>query len=174
MCVYTVGDRVELRLNGRKLNVESTVAENLPLFEFSVGYEAGELEAVAFRKGVEIARQQLRTVGPAAAIRITPEHPGAHATRADVRFLAVEIVDGDGRLVPDAARDITLAVSGPMTLIGFGSANPLASGSFQSFRTQTWNGRALAILRGAGRTGTVNVEVRAEGLRTGNATMRQG
>jgi beta-galactosidase len=172
VCVYTVGDRVELHLNGRKLDVEFTAAENLPLFEFSVGYEPGELEAVAFRKGTEIARQRLRTVGPAAAIRVTPEHPNARFTRADVSFLSVEIIDGDGRLVPDAAQDIDIAVSGPATLLGFGSANPLAAGSFQSFKTQSWNGRALVVLRGTGRTGSVNVEVRAEGLRKGNATVR--
>jgi beta-galactosidase len=171
VCVYTLGDRVELHLNGRKLDVESAVAENLPLFEFNVGYEPGELEAVAFRKGTEIARQQLRTVGPAASIRVTPEHPIAHATCADVHFLSVEIIDADGRVVPDATQDIKITVSGPATLLGFGSANPIASGSFQSSRTQTWNGRALVILRGTGRTGPVNVEVRAEGLREGNATM---
>jgi beta-galactosidase len=73
--------------------------------------------------------------------------------------------------VPDAAKNIQLLISGPAELIAFGSAAPVAAGSFQSPSAQTRNGRALAILRAGGRAGRVKIEARSEGLRGGTATL---
>jgi beta-galactosidase len=86
--------------------------------------------------------------------------------------VAIEIVDAGGRLVPNATRNIELSLSGPAQLIAFGSANPLAVGSFQSTNTQTWDGRALAILRGLGRSGTVVIGMSAAGLRSATTKLR--
>lgn len=169
---YTVGDRVELHLNGRTLDSKPLTAADLKRIEFTVPYEPGVLEAVAFRDGDEIARKRLTTVGAPAAIRLTPERSKSGAARGDVSYVAVEIVDAEGRVVPDATKNVQLAISGPAELIAFGSANPLAVGSFQSPMAQTRNGRALAIVRGAGRAGRVKIEARGEGLRSGSIALR--
>lgn len=124
---------------------------------------------MAFRNGGEIGRRRLETVGAPAMVRVRAERPTGGAGRGDVSFVAVEILDAQGRVTPDAIREVKLAVVGPAQLIGFGSANPLAVGSFQSPVAKTWNGRALAILRGAGRPG---VQVSSEGLAGGGATIR--
>jgi beta-galactosidase len=165
--IYTVGDRVELRLNGRTLQSEAVTAADLKRIEFTTTYGPGVLEAVAFRHGIEIGRKQLTTVGPPAAIRLAPERSRSGAARGDLSYVALEIVDAEGRAVPEATNNIRLSVSGPAELIAFGSANPFAVGSFQSSTVQAWNGRALAILRGRGRAGRVKLEARAEGLRSG-------
>jgi beta-galactosidase len=171
VCAYTVGDRVELRLNGRTVDTKSVTAANRNCVEFSVSYEPGELEAVAFLNGAELARKQLRTVGTAFAIRVTPERSKGSAARADVSYVGIEIVDAEGRVVPDAEHVIQIELSGPGELIGFGSANPLAVGSFQSNTTRSWDGRALAIVRGRDRAGRVKIAARAEGLRSGSALL---
>jgi hypothetical protein len=57
-----VGDRVELHLNGRTLDSKPLTAADLKRIEFSVPYESGVLEAVAFRDGNEIARKRLTTM----------------------------------------------------------------------------------------------------------------
>jgi beta-galactosidase len=162
-----MGDKVELHLNGRTLESKPVTATDLKRIEFNMTYEPGVLEAVAFRNGAEVARKQLTTTGAPAAIRVTPERPGSGASRGDVSYVAVEVVDAMGRVVPDGTRTIQLSLSGPSELIAFGSANPLAVGSFQSSTAQTWNGRALAIVRGRGRAGRVKIEARSEGLQSG-------
>jgi beta-galactosidase len=172
VCVYTSGDRVELRLNDRTVGVKSVNAADLKRVEFNATYEPGVLEAVAFRDGAEIARQQLTTAGQPAGIRLIPERAGKGGGRADLTYVAIEIVDAGGRLVPNATRNIELSLSGPAQLIAFGSANPLAVGSFQSTNTQTWDGRALAILRGLGRSGTVVIGMSAAGLRSATTKLR--
>ncbi|CAN7248299.1 DUF4982 domain-containing protein [Phenylobacterium sp. LjRoot219] len=171
--VYTAGDRVELRLNGQLVEAKPVTAADLKHVEFKVPYAAGTLEAVAFQGGRELARRRLITAGAPAAIRLVPEGKGVGgAGRGDVAYVAVEVVDAQGRRVPDVEQAVQLSISGPAELAGFGSANPLAVGSFQSAAAKTWDGRALLIVRGAGRPGRVRIEARAEGLKSGAATLR--
>jgi beta-galactosidase len=170
--VYTRGDQVELQLNGRLSESKLVTAADLKCVQFTARYEPGRLEAIAFRDGAEIARRRLQTVGMAAAIRLTPERSTGGSSRGDVSYVAVEIVDASGNTVPDASSRIDLAISGPAELIAFGSANPVAVGPLQSSTAQTWNGRALAIIRGRGRRGRVTLEARAGGLKTGSAAIQ--
>ena len=165
VCAYTAGDRVELHINGRKLDSKVVTPADLKRMEFEVPYQPGVLEAVAFRDGAEIARKRLVTAGTPASIRLSAERPDGQGGRGDLSYVALEILDAAGRCVPDARHDVRLAISGPAELTAFGSASPFAVGSFQLSRAQTWNGRALAIVRGTGRTGRVQIEAEADGLR---------
>ena len=169
---YTSGDRVELHLNGRLLDAKPVTAADLKRVEFTVPYEAGALEAIAFRNGGEIARKLLNTAGVATAVRLTPERPTGGRTRADISYVAIELIDAAGRPVLDSDKEIDLTVSGPADLIAFGSANPRAVGSLQSSNAQTWNGRALAIVRARGSTGRVEFKVSSEGLKPATAMIR--
>jgi beta-galactosidase len=169
---YTAGDRVELRLDGRILTSKSVTAANLKHIEFTASYQPGVLEVVAFRNGVELARRRLATVGAAAAIRVTPERSTGGVGRSDVSFVGIAIIDANGQIVPDATHRVELSIAGPAELIAFGSANPLAVGSLQSPLAQTWNGRALAILRGTARAGRVQLVARGAGLISGTASLR--
>ena len=92
--------------------------------------------------------------------------------RSQVSFVAIDLVDAESQIVPDLARPIQLSITGPAELIAFGSGSPFATGSFQATVAQTWNGRALAILRSQGRPGTVGVTVSGEGLTPGTAILR--
>lgn len=170
--VYTTGDQIETRLNGRTLATRSVAAEDLKRVEFTAVYVPGVLEAVAFRNGVEIARRTLATAGAPAAIRLTAECTTNLADRSHVAFVNLEIVDQQGRVIPDVARAVQLTVSGPAELVAFGSANPVAVGSLQSPVAQTWDGRALAILRSRGQRGDVSIEARSNGLQAGSAHLR--
>lgn len=170
--VYTSGERVELRLNGRTLDSKTLAPADLKLVEFAAPYEPGVLQAVAFRGKMEIGRQQLATVGAARAIRLTPEHAPSAARRGDLAYVLVEIVDARNHRVPDARVRIQVEIAGPAQLIAFGSANPLAVGSLQSPEAEAWHGCALVILRGTGRAGRVTLRARGEGLVAGVASLR--
>ena len=162
--VYTAGDHIELRINGRPVADRAVTMADMKRIELSVHYAPGVLEVVAFRSGAEIARRRLETVSAPAAIRLTQQPFSGGAQRSDISFVGVELVDAHGRLIPGLTREIGLSVSGPAELIAFGSADPMAIGSLQSTRARTWNGRALAILRGRGRPGRVSVKADAPGV----------
>ena len=168
---YTQGDRVEMWLNGRMLACKELAESDLKHTEFEIAYRPGTLEAMAYRRGARIVKRSLTTAGRPAAIRMIPEIRGSGAGRGDLTYVGIELTDSAGHWVPDTVRELELSISGPAELAGFGSADPFAVGSFQSNTTRTWNGRALAVLRGRGRTGAVRVAVNSHGLESAAATL---
>ena len=96
---------------------------------------------------------------------------GGTGARGDVSYVALEIIDAQGRVLPDAMLDVQLSLAGSAELLAFGSANPFAIGSLQAASTQTWNGRALVILRGTGRAGRVKLQASADGLRSASTAL---
>ncbi|HEX7853535.1 MAG TPA: glycoside hydrolase family 2 TIM barrel-domain containing protein [Sphingobium sp.] len=169
--LYTGGDRVELRLNGAVVGQKTLTPADKMHTEFAVPYAPGVLEAVAYDRGKLIGRRRLETVGPAARLRLVAEPHGGGSDRQSVSYVRAEVLDAQGRVLPDDQRTVRLTVDGPAELIGFGSANPLATGSLQKPEAQTYRGRALAILRSQGETGTVRVRASAEGLSSATAEL---
>jgi beta-galactosidase len=90
---------------------------------------------------------------------VTPEETTLRPDRLSLAYLPIEIVDAAGRIVPDAALPISLKVEGPAELIALGSANPIYTGLLNVPRSETFQGRALAILRSTGVSGAVRVRL---------------
>ncbi|MFL6075536.1 MAG: hypothetical protein ACJ73S_19275 [Mycobacteriales bacterium] len=116
-------------------------------------YAPGELTAVASRNRREIGRRTLRTVGAPVALRLTPDVRHLTTGRDALAHVLVEVVDGHGRLVPDAVVPVTFEVAGAGELAAVGNGNPHNVDSFRRPHRYTWHGRALAILRPAKRPG---------------------
>ncbi|MEO7656646.1 MAG: glycoside hydrolase family 2 TIM barrel-domain containing protein [Sphingomicrobium sp.] len=170
--VYSVGDRVELLLNGTKVGeMKISPADKLQA-EVRVAYVPGVLEALAFKEGKLIGRRRLETVGVPAQLRLVAERSSVKSSHQSLSYVRIEVLDAQGRVLPEDARKISLKLDGPGDLAGFGSANPLASGSFQSTEAQTFRGRALAILRSRGRPGRVRIEARADGLQSASTIIK--
>jgi beta-galactosidase len=161
--VFTSAERVELRLNGTKVGEKSLSEADKMRAEVKVPYAPGVLEAVAFEGGREVGRRKLETVGAAARLRLARERLPIRRHGRGLAFIPIEVLDGQGRVLPDDKRPIALTVRGPAELLAFGSAEPFAIGSLQSPEAQTFRGRALAILRFKGR-GSVRVEARSPNL----------
>jgi beta-galactosidase len=167
--VYTQGDRVELTLDGHKVAEAAVADADMATAVLSVPYAAGRLVATAFRAGKPIGRRTLETVGAPAAIRLKADRPRIRADRSDLAFVTVEVVDAQGRVLPDGVQVVELALTGPAELAAFGAANPRGVASFRQPVAKTWHGRALAVVRPTHGAGTVMVEARAEGLRPATA-----
>lgn len=162
--VYTSGDSVELLLNGASLGTKPVTEADKMRVTFDVPYSPGELVAVARMGGSEIGRTALTTVGPAAAIRLTSDVMRLTTSRDDLAHVLVEVVDDQGRRVPDAVVKVAFDVSGAGKLVGVANANPHNVDSFQRPRRHTYHGRALAILRPAKAPGLITLRATANGL----------
>ena len=94
--------------------------------------------------------------------------------RADghsLAYIRLDIVDAEGRRVPDAAVALTAAVSGSGTLAGFGSANPVTAENYTAGSFTSFQGRALAVIRSGNEAGTVTLTVQAKGLPEASVSM---
>jgi beta-galactosidase len=163
--VYTPGDSVTLLLNGTQVATATVTAADWAMATLTVPYQAGELTAIASQNGQEIGRRTLVTAGAPAALRLSPDVGVLTTSRDGLAHVLVEVTDARGRIVPDAATNVSLQVSGAGGLAGVASGNPHNVDSFTRPHRYTWHGKLLAILRPAKTPGVVRLTAQAPGLR---------
>lgn len=169
---YTSGDEVRLLLNGLEVGRKSVGPNDQVAAAFQIGYQPGELVAVAYDRGREIGRKALITVGPPAKIRLAAERDRIGGGHGDLAYVFADIVDAADRPVPDAAVPISFSVQGAARLLRAGSANPFGVESFQDAKTRTYHGTALAILAPTKLRGEADIHVSGAGLAGDRLTIR--
>ena len=162
--VYSQAQTVRLELNGKVIGEKpvSPVTKLTAIFE--VTYAPGELKAIALSAGKEVATKVLRTTGKPMALRLTPDRSQIWASRNDLAYVAVEVIDERGDLVPQAAIPVKFSVFGDGELTASGNASPNSMASFRKPTCSTYNGRAMAILRPSGKAGTIKLVAESTGL----------
>ncbi|MCI9141472.1 MAG: glycoside hydrolase family 2 protein [Lachnospiraceae bacterium] len=169
---YSSAQEVELRLNDRVLERKAVGKENRYMAVFDTVYEPGVLTAVSFSQGQEISSCTLHTTGVPAALRLTADRQILPADGHSVCYVAVEIVDEEGRLVPDTEFSLQAEVTSPTGensceagwLAGFGSSNPITTENYTARQCTTYQGRVMAILRSGYEPGDLVLMIRTEGL----------
>ncbi|WP_327697996.1 glycoside hydrolase family 2 TIM barrel-domain containing protein [Streptomyces sp. NBC_00459] len=148
--VYGDADEVELLLDGRSLGRRPLGPDHRFRTEFDTTYEPGELLAVTHRAGTETGRHTLRTATGPVRLRAEPDRPSVTANGGDLAYVTLALTDPDGTLHTAADRPVTVEVSGPGVLLGFGSADPATEERFDATERRTYEGRALVVLRPTG------------------------
>ncbi len=152
LLVFSRAEKVEVLVNGRSLGRkkqgEVPGVEEMPFtFVFDTVYEPGEVTAVSYCGGKEISRDIMRTAGNACAVRMRADRTEMAADGHSLIYVCVEVIDGKGRVVPDAQIALTASTEGAVFLAGFGSANPITAENYTSGSFTTYRGRACGILR---------------------------
>lgn len=169
--VYSAAPEVELFLNGESLGRKSAGKENRYTAVFEITYEKGELRAVSCGADQrEISEARLVSTGRPAAVRLVPEKTELSADGESLAYVAVELVDDQGNVVPDAELSLTAEVTvstgshAAAYLAGFGSDNPVTADNYTSGTCVSWQGRAMAIVRSGFAAGRVTLAVRGGNL----------
>ena len=168
--VYTRGDQVKLMLNGKEVGSKSLTQQDALKAEFSVPYIAGELRAAAYESGTEIGSIAFTTAGEARKLLLTPDRMKLNASRDDLSYVIVTVVDEDGRLVSDAVVPVSFSVSGVGEIAAVGNANPKDVASFRKPYRDTFHGTCAVIVRPTGKPGLVEVRAQSRGI--GETTIR--
>lgn len=166
LVVFSGAEEVEVLVNGESIG-RKRITDERPLpksVRFETVYQPGTVTAVSYREGREVSRDELVTAGEAAAIRLLPETREACADGQDMIFVGIEIIDRQGRVVPDAEIPLRAAVTGSCTIAGFGSANPVTEEDYTDASAVTFRGRAMVILRSGYEEGSSRLVIEAEGF----------
>ncbi len=110
--VYTKCEEVKLELNGKLIASQKSTPDSKFTYLFSVPYEPGELKAIAFSGGKEVAVKSLITTGPAERLKITPDRTEITSNRNDLAYLTIELTDSKGRRVTDSEASVSFKVDG--------------------------------------------------------------
>ena len=173
--VFTRYPSVKIYLNGTFLEEKKIRTENILstsdlsnqkfayTAEFKINYVPGELKAVGIDDaGNEKESVILNTTGAPSKIRLTPDRTRINASRNDLVYVRIELVDTNGYVVPDSDCMVHLTVSGSGKIAASGNASPTDMESFQSASPKTYKGKALAIVRSDGKQGQITLTAKAE------------
>ncbi|MBQ6174456.1 MAG: DUF4982 domain-containing protein [Clostridia bacterium] len=168
IAVFSSAEEVELIVNGvsrgRQKAGEAPVHDMPLTFLFRTEYQPGTLEAVSYTGGEEVSRASLTSTGKPVSIRLTAETETMKADGESLCYANAELLDEEGRVVPDADVPLSAEAEGAAQLLGFGSGNPVTDGNYSKGRFTTWQGKALAVLRAGYEAGDAKLTVLAEGL----------
>ena len=162
--IYSNYPEVRLELNGKVIGTKTVSAETKLTAAFEVQYEAGELKAVALKDGKEIESKVLKTTGKPAKIRLTADRSELKASRNDLSYVTVEVVDETGAIIPNANLPIQFKVEGAGELAAVENGNPADMKSFRSPQVTSFNGKCLVILRPTGTSGEIKLKAESENL----------
>lgn len=169
--VYTRAPKVRLFLNNELLG-EQEVSQKDYTTTFIVNYQPGELKAVATYGDSESSCAVLRTVGNPVRVRLVADNLVIRADRDDLSYVTIELVDKEGRVVPDAETQVTLKVTGNGKIRASGNACPTDMASFCSLSPKTFNGKAMAVLQPDGTAGSITLTVAAENMPEASITIQ--
>jgi hypothetical protein len=154
--VYDRSDTVELFLNGKSQGKKKPKEYKAV---FKLKYVAGILEAVAYDiKGNVTGRNKLDSATGKIKIKLIPEEEVI--TKGDIVYVPIEISGENGVVDSNSDCTINLTVIGG-TLLGFGSANPCTEEVYDSGTFTTYQGRALAVVRGD-REGEITIKAQSK------------
>ncbi|MFM6953953.1 MAG: beta-galactosidase GalA, partial [Sphingobacteriaceae bacterium] len=167
--VNSNADDVELFLNGKSLG-KKIMPRNGHL-QWSVVYETGTLEAVAYKKGKRLTTK-VETTGPAVEVVLTPYKTTLLADGQDVTVINVTAVDKEGREVPTANQLINFSLKGDAKIIGVGNGDPSSHEADKcidgAWQRRLFNGKCQVLLQAGETAGSIQFEATATGLWKGS------
>lgn len=163
VCVLSTHPQIQLWLNDSLVAQEQT---HDCMAICRIPYQAGRLKAVAIDdNGQAVADAMLETASKAAALRITADRTSLDADNQDLAFIIIEVVDNEGRNVPDATVPLHIEVSDKASLKACGNADLTDTTPYTMPHTQTYKGRAMAVVKSTYKKGNATVTVTAPGMK---------
>jgi beta-galactosidase len=182
---YTNCDTVELFLNGKSFGVKGYafprpgMIEHWPLYpprakalqttadlhlSWDVPFEPGTLKAVGTRNGEVVSTFEVRTTGPAAAVRLTADRDRIETSRSDVAHVTVEVLDAAGLHVPTAEHEIAFDLRGRGRIIGVDNGRPDSIEPYGGRKRKAFGGMALVLVQSDGTPGSMLLSATAPAL----------
>ena len=167
--VNSNADNVELFLNGKSLG-KKDMPRNSHL-QWSVNYELGTLEAVAYKREKKLTKR-IETTGPPAGVVVTPYKTTMLADGKDATVINISVVDKQNREVPDANNLIKFLITGDAKIIGVGNGDPSSHEPDKIFddkwQRHLFNGKCQVIIQSGKRPGAVKFEAKGDSLYIGS------
>lgn len=124
--VYTTGDEAELFVNGVSFGRKRRgLRWNEMQVEWMIPFEAGEIVAVAYKDGEEIARMSQQTASQPTSLAISSNKTDLQNDNNSVAVVTIDQIDADGTLYPYGENRIYVALSDNARMISMESGNPI-------------------------------------------------
>lgn len=155
--VYSPGEEVELFLNGQSLGKKEAGKKAGFISRFETVYQPGKLEAVSYKNGQQDGHMQITTVAKDTHLYAEAEE----GKNGELVYITVTNRDAEGVTDTWQKHHLFCRIEGNAE-IRFGSGNPKTVNNYTENETDTWNGRALLIVRRTKDHQPVIIAIRSE------------
>ena len=179
LVIYTNGDEVELRLNGKSLGRKANPTDSKMRNQIrwnDVDYQPGSLEAIAYKDGKAVARHQIETTGRVVRLVAEPDRQVAGRKSADgscwkadgkdLLHVRITAVDSKGRKVLTAADDLQFSVDGDARIVAVSNGDINSEELNVTDHRRLWQGSALVILRAGQSPSKITLTTRSDSYKT--------
>ena len=126
-------------------------------------YQPGEITAVAYNGGKEVARKTVKTAGAPHHIALSAYYDHITADGEDLNYITATVVDAEGNLCPHADHRLTFTAEGA-TLFATDAGDQRETETFLRPDKKALAGMLVATVKAGEKTGTVTVTCCGEGL----------
>jgi len=155
---YTTGDEVELFLNGRSLGRVSRGLEwDRMQCQWMAPWEPGTLEAVAYRKGKEIARTRQSTASCPSKLMVSASVNDMQ-NGGNLAIVTIDQADSEGLLYPYGENRIHTRLYGSAKMLSLESGNPVdVEGVVGGTSRRAFFGRLRAFVSATSSKGDISI-----------------
>jgi beta-galactosidase len=162
--VFTNCEEAELFLNKKSLGVKKMADFKNRTISWEVPFEAGALKAIGRTNGKDLATYEIKTTGPATAIKAVADVKEIKAGKVGLAHVFVTLCDGAGNLVYQAANEITCEVTGPVKITGMEDSNPVNIEDYKDNKQKAFHGKLLVYIQSLDATGKAVIKLSSPGL----------
>lgn len=164
VCLRAVGncEEVELQVNGVSMGRQPVPP--LGFVEWRTEYQPGRIVAIGFRRGRETCRDEVRTAGDPARLKLTADRVRLTADGRDVACVTVAVLDAAGAPVPTARIPVCFEVEGAGRYLGSGNGDPCDHTPDGAPVRHTFAGLGLILVQADTGAGEIRLRANAEGL----------
>lgn len=160
---YTNAEEVELFVNGRSLGKKQGQYQLEEMIAWELGYVPGELKAIAYNDGKQVATYSLNTPGPVDRIEGTLSQSDFKEENETIE-LALVLTDDQGNLVEYSDQELTLEIEGPAQVLVLESGDLASHERYQASVRKTYQGRLKAYIKTTGNSSAIKIRVTSPNL----------
>jgi beta-galactosidase len=129
-----------------------------------VPYEAGEVHAAGKAPNERTLAARLKTVASPVKILLVPDTTTLKADAHDVALVEVRLLDQHDNRALLADNLVHFEVSGEGRIIGIDNGDASSLENFKSPKRKACSGRCMVVVRTTGKSGTIKLTAKSEGL----------
>lgn len=171
--VYTNYPSAELFINGKSYGRQTkhkngTVENRYRLMWHDAVYQPGEVRVVAYdEQGNPVAEKTVRTAGKPHHIELVTDRSSLQADGKDLAYVTFRIVDKDGNLCPNDGRLVSFKVKGAGKYRASANGDPTCLDLFHKPEMHAFGGMLTVIVQSGEKTGEIELQATAKGIKTG-------
>ena len=171
--VYTNYPSAELFINGKSYGRQTkhkngTVENRYRLMWHDAVYQPGEVRVVAYdEQGNPVAEKTVRTAGKPHHIELVTDRSSLQADGKDLAYVTLRIVDKDGNLCPNDGRLVSFKVKGAGKYSASANGDPTCLDLFHKPEMHAFGGMLTVIVQSGEKTGEIELQATAKGIKTG-------